>query len=130
MKEYLDQWTLGQLIDALEAVGDKANACRFDFCHAVPGKLDSYRGYYEDLALGWEPQTNYPEPTVAHVLDTLKKQIGTTVHGYKGGDYVVSRDQTVYVANYGETGSTGIVGVDSTYTTVIRTVCTNPAPDR
>jgi hypothetical protein len=123
MREHSKQWTLGQLIDALEAVGDKTNAVRFDFCNTVPTKLDSYRGYYEDLALGWEPQSNYPEPTVPMLLEVLKGQLGTTVHGYKGGDYTVSRNQILFVANYGDTGSTCIVGVDSGYLTVIRTVC-------
>jgi hypothetical protein len=123
MREHSKQWTLGQLIDALEAVEDKTNAVRFDFCNMVPTTLDSYRGYYEDLALGWEPQHGYPEPTVPMLLEVLKDQIGTTVHGWKGGDYIVSRDQILFVANPGETGSTVIVGVDNGYFTVIRTVC-------
>ena len=124
MKEHFDQWTLGQLLDALEAVSDKSNAVRFDFCMVAPTDLDSYRGYYEDLALGWAPQDGYPAPTVADLLATLKGQLGTTVHGWKGGDYTVSRDQTLYVANPGETGSTAVMGVDSGYFTVIRTICT------
>lgn len=127
MKEHQAQWTLGQLIDALE--GQKqTNPVRFDFCMVEPTKLNSYRGYYEDLALGWKPQTNYPKPTVADLLATLKKQLGTTVHGYKGGEYVVSRSQILYVANYGDTGSTAVVGVDSCgdsgWQTIIKTLYT------
>lgn len=124
MKEHHKQWTLGQLIDALETVSDKTNAVRFDFCGIAPTNLDSYRGYYEDLALGWEPQCNWPGPTVERFLAEIKAQLGKVVHGWKGGKYTVSRDQTLYVANPGETGSTAVMGVDSGYFTVIRTICT------
>lgn len=122
MQEHHEQWNLGQLIDALERC-PKDNAVRFDFCMTAPTTLDSYRGYYEDLALGWQEQPGYPEPTVGALLKTLKEQLGTTVHGYKGGDYTVDRRQWVYVANYSETSSTCIVGVNSGYYTVIRTIC-------
>ncbi len=123
MKEHEDQWTLGQLIDALEKCPDPTNAVRFDFCMTVPTKVNSYRGYYEDLALGWEESKVYPEPTVPMLLATLKAQLGTTVHGYKGGDYIVRREQVLFVANYGDTGSTCVVGVDHGYFTLIRTLC-------
>lgn len=121
MREHPNQFTLGQLIDELEGVSDKTKGIRFDFCSLVPIGLDSYRGYYEDLAIGWSPDT---APTVGLLLEYLKAKLGSTVHGWKGGKYTVSRDQLLFVANPGETGSTVIVGVDSTYFVILRTVCT------
>lgn len=120
MKEHPDQWTLGQLLDALKSA-PADNAVRFNFCSIAPTDLDSYRGYFSELALGWAPQENYPEPLVSMLLERLTKQLGTVVHGWKGGEYTVSREQILYVANPGETGNTCVVGVESTYQTIIVT---------
>lgn len=123
---HADQWMLGQLIDSLEG-GPPGNACRFDFCSTVPGTLGSYRGYYEDLALGWKKQNGYPEPTVKDVLATLRSSLGQTFHGYKGGEYVCSPGRWLWVANHSETGDTVVVGVRHEYQTWILTANTETA---
>lgn len=114
------QITLGELIDSLKRCKPD-EAVRFDFCMTTPTTLDSYRGYYEDLALGWTAQENYPEPLVATFLAYLKSMLGKTVHGYKGGEYTVERDQILWVANYSDTGDTVITGVHRSSVAVIIT---------
>ena len=41
----------------------------------------------------------------------LKLAIGEVFEGYKGGDYTMSKNTPVWVANYGNSGNTGIVDV-------------------
>ncbi len=102
-------FTIDRLIAELKRCESAANVW-FDFCqHHPTGFADSYRGYYEDLALGWK--RDYEPPTVAFLLGTLLDLIGKTITGYKGGEYVVSGRTALWVANRGETGSTAVVGV-------------------
>ena len=64
----------------------------------LSAKHGSYRGYYEHI--GIEPG----ETTATELHDALAAGLGTTMHGYKGGEYVVSGDCLVFVAHYGMTG--------------------------
>lgn len=98
--------TLGELIDALKRK-DAAMAIAFDFVHFVPQGIDSYRGYYDQLALGY----GHGDTIVASVLQTCEDAVGKKFTGYKGGDYVMGRETPVWVANYGEAGGTAIVDV-------------------
>jgi hypothetical protein len=98
---------LGKLIDKLEQC-DQTKTVRFDFGGFVPTELDSYRGYYEDLALGFQ---EYKDITVAELLAECKKAIGKTFYGYKGGDYVMDEATTVWVSNYGRSDCTVIDGI-------------------
>jgi hypothetical protein len=103
--------TVRMLIGALERF-EPATSLMFDFCGLEPTTLDSYRGYYEDLALGWRPREG-EGVTTASVLASLRAAIGATFQGWKGGDYVAHLDSRVWVANRGESGGTGIVGVEN-----------------
>ncbi len=109
--------SLGSLIDALKECAPGAEV-QFDFCYIVPTTLASYRGYYEDLALGW--QDKGPTKTVAGLIEQLEGAIGDTYEGWKGGDYTMHRGSSIWVANRGEAGGTAIVGLnDETYHGVI-----------
>lgn len=113
------QMTLGQLIDALERK-DHAMGVQFSFVSMVPTGVHSYRGYYDQLAIGYEER--YPKPTVGELLATLKDADGQTFTGYKGGDYTMDRSTAVWVANNGETGGTAIIDViDGEYAIVLQT---------
>lgn len=59
----------------------------------------------------------------AHALrDDHLAKIGKTFTGYKGGDFEMSRRTPVWVANYGNAGNTGIVGIhDDGYSVIILT---------
>lgn len=95
--------TLGALIDALKEVDLDMqvlvrNENGEDF---FPGRLDSYRGYYADLALseGSEPMT------VNTLLSQAEVALGSTFEGYKGGEFVMGEDTPLWFAEYGCCGS-------------------------
>jgi hypothetical protein len=79
---------------------------------AAPVKLDftdeniddvaSYRGYYEDLAITHTVKDRSVNAT--EFLGMLRRAVGRTFGGYKGGKYTMSRKTLVWVARYGETG--------------------------
>lgn len=120
-----EQWTLGRLIDAL-AKRPVDQEVRFDFGYLAPAGLDSYRGYYEDLALSFKDTGRHGEhtsPTVAALLGDLRGAVGKSFTGYKGGEFTMGRDTAMWVANYGESGGTAVVGVDERceYLTIITT---------
>lgn len=113
---------LGSLIAALSKQ-PADNLVRFDFCGLVPRGVDSYRGFYDHLAIGWGPdQSAFEETKVAGLLAILRGAVGRSFSGWKGGNYVMREDTPVWVANPGQCDSTAIVGVESnSYMTVIQT---------
>jgi len=114
-----NQMTLGQMIDVLERKDPTADV-QFSFVGMVPTGVSSYRGYYDQLAIGYE--SKYPRPKVADVLTMLKDADGQTFTGYKGGEYTMDRDTAVWVANNGEVGGTGIIDIiDGEYAVILQT---------
>lgn len=92
----------------------------FDFEYAHPTYLESWRGVYAELAFGFSFEGD--APTVSKVLKQLKESIGKTFTGWKGGDFVMGKHTPVWVANSGNTGRTGIVGViDEEYGVILET---------
>lgn len=81
--------TLKQLIDALAAA---------DQDHVVPlgfGRPWSYRGDPSQVA--FVPETDV---TVASMLAEAKYALGSTFHGYKGGEYKMDEHVDCYIADY------------------------------
>lgn len=114
--------TLGAMIRALEHCKPDA-IVRFDFCGMVPGQLDSYRGYYEELALGFKDSSN-GDVTVSDLLAELNRANGKTFTGWKGGDYVMGLDTPVWVDNPGHSNGTTICGIrDCDWKVIIDTWC-------
>jgi hypothetical protein len=110
--------SLGTLIDALTH-RPRDEEVRFDFGYMVPQGLGSYRGYYYHLALGYKENATV---RVADLLKELRAAVGQTFEGYKGGDFTMSRDTPIWVANYSECPGTTIVGLaDCRFQTVILT---------
>jgi hypothetical protein len=102
--------TLGALIDALASVSTPDGyRVRYEFCGCVPDGLHSYRGYYEDLAIGFSDEKSAPKHD--EVLTMLCETVGEVFMGYKGGKYRMSRESTLWVANYGNTSGTHIKAV-------------------
>lgn len=107
--------TVGQLLHRLEGY---AEDCPIQVRGASPwlnGKMTSYRGYYEDLAL--EPSnTDQGHNTVGALRDLLTQGIGQIMHGYKGGEYPITEQTLLWVAAYGETGQMllDVVEIDGT----------------
>ena len=103
--------TLGSLIDTLGKCA-QGHEVVFDFCGTVPRELISYRGFYDHLAVTWKPRVNSDDDmTVADFLAMLKGAVGQTFEGYKGGEYVMSRETPVWVDNYGDCTRTAIIDI-------------------
>jgi hypothetical protein len=116
------QLSLGELINEIEKCGIQKNdggdkeVC-YDFGTAIPTDLDSYRGSYNELALGYK-LTGYDNDAehlkdvkAKDLLQHLKEAIGKEYTGWKGGEYTMSKDTPLWVANSGNAGSTAILGV-------------------
>lgn len=112
-----NQITLGELIRLLEARPDGQGVC-FDFGALEPTGVASYRGYYAELAIGFgEHGLSLPK-----FIEELRAAVGTTFEGYKGGDYVMRETTPLWVANYGRSASTAVVGLcDCSFWTIIET---------
>ena len=111
MKKRILPITLGRLIKLLE-VQDPGDALRFDFCVCVPTSIGSYRGYYEQLAIGWREHVTGEYPTVKEWLKILRKAVGKSFHGYKGSSKYKMHPRTwVWVANPGRYTRTAVTGI-------------------
>ena len=86
------QMTLGKLIELLKTMGDTPITGL--------GELDSYRGYYSDLAFA--PTTK--AIPASKLLNDCQQAMGEVFHGYKGGDYVMGARTPLWVASYGFCG--------------------------
>lgn len=95
--------TIGQMLNKLNAFDDDV---RFTFTNGkyFDGTYDSYRGYYEDLYIGYSDDDkgfNY----VGKLKQVLNKALDDgEMYGYKGGEYSINNDTLVWLAQYGCTG--------------------------
>lgn len=87
------QMTLGKMIKFLESMPATVKIRGL-------GKLESYRGYYSDLA--FEPIPGKRKAT--DVLVDCKTAMGKTFCGYKGGKYVMDELTPLWIAHYGMCG--------------------------
>lgn len=97
--------TLGQIIVELEDLPQSAHV-RFDDGTPV-GRFASYRGFYDQLALG---TANYP-PRVWHLLAQAKLALEDTFEGYKGGEYTYDENTPVWADDVGDYSSVGIFDI-------------------
>ena len=124
------QLTLGELLLKLKAIPDKKGDKNvyFDFGSAVPTDFNSWRGSYAEIALGYA-LTGYDStgdkreaPKLSELIKATEEAIGTTYNGWKGGDYTMTKNTSVWVANRGNSDETGIVGVlDNDWNVVLLT---------
>ena len=95
------QLTLGKLIDLLESIDQSRMVTGL-------GPLDSYRGYYSDLA--FEPTAE--ARTVAGLLSECRKAMGEVFVGYKGGEFVMGRNTPLWVSPYGSASGDRLMGLN------------------
>lgn len=115
----MKQLTLGELIKSLSRC-DKERTVKFDFCYFYPSGTHSYRGYYEQLAIGYSDEATAPE--VGDFLEELKGAVGQDYYGYKGGVYTMTENTPVWVDRPRNASGTGVVGVrDNGYQVIIET---------
>ena len=111
---------LGQLIKQLESIPQDLPVY-YDFCDLIPTKLDSWRGSYAELALGFD-QPNGNNVNVEELLKECRSAIGKTFEGYKGGNYTMNVETRVWISNYGEGSHTGISHItDEDWCAIIHT---------
>jgi hypothetical protein len=107
----MEQLTLGGLIAALEGFSYDRSV-RFAFGRFEVSSVASYRGYYDELALGWiDPVFDAPSKTVRDVLEDLKSAVGMRFDGYKGGSNIMSANTPMWAARWGDAFQAVIVGV-------------------
>ena len=121
--EKSNQITLGELINQLDNLELKYNeenykSVYFDFGTAIPTDLDSWRGSYDELALGYEltgydrkDNSAFTDCKADKLLEKLKSAVGKTYYGWKGGDFIMNENTPIWVANSGNSGNTGVIGV-------------------
>lgn len=101
-KQYLLK--LGDLIAFLEEWPNKDDPVWVkDVAGNVSGiepSFDSYRGYYEDLALN----PGDSSVSVKNLLREARWCVGKTFHGYKGGNFTMNEYTPLWIADYGNTG--------------------------
>ena len=117
---------LGLMIAKLEQIEQQHGGdlpVQYDFGRTQPEDLDSWRGIYAELALGWKVTQYGDEPmTVTKLLELLRSARGATFRGYKGGDYTMGDHTRVHMDNYGECTSTSIAMITTdSYSVTIHT---------
>ena len=93
--------TLRTLIQGLEQMPQDATLLITPI-NAYPTGLDSYRGYYADLAIEYtavRPDTK--GLTVGELLEKARNAVGATFTGYKGGEFVMDEDTPIWISPYG-----------------------------
>ena len=107
-----------KLIEILQKANPDADV-RYDFCGFSPCGIDSWRGSYDLLALGYSER----ERIIAGALvELLQSAIGKTFHGYKGGEYIMSESTEVWIDNAGHCTETFIKRLEVTeYQVIIHT---------
>lgn len=94
--------TLGELKDELQKYSE-SHFVMFDCLPQMqPTTFGSWRGSYDQLALGYEAVSyTTTNVTVGALLDAIKSTNGKTFEGWKGGSYRMSYRTDVWVENRG-----------------------------
>lgn len=115
----IQQLTLKDILDFLKIAPPKA-VVHFDFCHFSPGRLHSYRGHYDQLALEYQQsRTVY----VGELYSDALSAFGKSFQGYKGGNYVMGALTPLWVDNWGDCTNTMLCGIrqEGEYLVVLET---------
>lgn len=108
--KYTKPLTLGQFITKLKQQPEE-NFVFFEFCDFVPTEFGSWRGLFSELALGYAPWRESEPLAVSSLIALAKSAIGATYTGFKGGQYEMTKQTTLWADNCGEATRTAIVDV-------------------
>ena len=113
IRESLDEpMNLGQLISAVQkAIPDCPEdnpSIEFDFGRAAPTEFNSFRWNYRELAIGYSGKGS---AKAKDFLAACKKASVSTFQGYKGGEFEMDSDTSVWVACRGCISNTRITQV-------------------
>lgn len=101
IKRAKSQVTLGLMIEFLEKFPG-------DTLVSGLGTFHSYRGYYSDLA--FDPINE--NRTAGDLLAQCKDAVGRKFEGWKGGEFLMSKDTPLWVAKEGEGFSDKVMAFD------------------
>jgi len=114
-----DQLSLGQLTAKFETIAAKQKyviekwgheaEVVLDFCGLPVIDIGSWRGAYEELAIGFNCEGDGID--VSAFLAVLVATDGKTLTGYKGGDFLMTKDTPVWVDNYGKCNHEAVIDV-------------------
>lgn len=125
----MKQLTLGQFIDKLDQLSkfwydtdDNAipKSIAFDFGYFKPSSIHSYRGYYDQLAFGYNDEVTM---SASEFLSMCNDAVGKTFSGYKGGEFKMGLDTPLWVANPRESCDTAVCDVTEHDTHIIIHTC-------
>lgn len=107
------QWNLGELIEGLSKIQASPDCwVSFDFGGHVPTRCASWRGVYSQIAIGYTKLEWDERPKLKAFLQHLRESIARPFSGYKGGTFFMDESTPVWVDNYGDCTSCGVVGLD------------------
>lgn len=87
---------LGEIIDTLETIYRGSKNPEELIIDGMSNSFYSYRGYYEDLTI----PSSVDKTLLRDVLNGLRGCLKKTFQGYKGGQYKMSLESTVWNADY------------------------------
>lgn len=97
--------TIGEAIQKLNSFSE-SDKLLFSNGHYFDGTYDSYRGYYEDMYIGWDDEDKGFN-TVGKLKEVLNDALDVGVMiGYKGGEFSIAEDTLLWFSTYGDTGYT------------------------
>lgn len=94
----IDINNLGDLINALEEINPEYQVYIKPY-NLRPTGFDSYRGYYEDLSLTYDCDSDC---MVKDLLKWAKNTINKKLLGYKGGEFLITENTPIWISNYGQ----------------------------
>ncbi len=106
------QLSVGEFVLMLENLEDQKAWIFIDLGSMTgnPTEFDSFRGYYDELALGVNlDYGNYC--TVEDLLLKAKAVIGKEFSGWKGGEYIMNKNTPLWVDNPGNCSNAMITGI-------------------
>lgn len=114
--------TLGELAVLLKNCQENSHVS-FNFPGQHPTWFRSYRGYYDQIALG-HGSFDYDMPVTRDILiERTLSSIGMTFSGYKGGEYIMTANTPVWVANASNPSGYALTRVQDTgYDIILHTV--------
>lgn len=111
----LNEMNIGDIKNRLK-LANNSLPVYFDFCECVPTTIDSWRGNYEEPAIGWAASGYSGKgeaPTAQQFLDELKLATsGISYQGWHGGEYVYTDEAQLYVDNPGDCTRTKIIAIE------------------
>lgn len=95
-------YTIGKLLTDLQVFSKDQNIWLMENGRLlVPDKIASWRGSYDQPALGYHQDISKP-CKLGDFLSMLKNSLNLDFHGYKGGLYSYRESHALYVENWGE----------------------------